>query len=141
MCYLLLVRNFLLWKRDEKHTKNLSPRADKKRKTPELTKRRSSNVLAQCPFIRFLRYSVGLVFLQLLDLEPNGASMFVGSSGVLYQPIAGMLADGEYFTMLHYKISANFKHTRRVHRVFNPASLWGPRFQGVEKYRGSFARC
>jgi len=51
----MIVRNFLLWKRGEKHTKNL-PRetGKKKKKTPDHTKRGNSNVLAQGSFIRVL---------------------------------------------------------------------------------------
>jgi len=53
MCY--VVRNFLLWKRGEKHTKKHVPRDKKKsEKTQTLLGEASckSNVLAQGPFIR-----------------------------------------------------------------------------------------
>jgi len=50
-----VVRNFLLWKRDEKHTKKLSPETRRKgKKMLGLTKREDSNVLAQGPIIRIL---------------------------------------------------------------------------------------
>jgi len=53
MCY--VVRNFLLWKRGEKHTKNLPLETEEKRKkTPDHTKRGNSNVLAHSPIIRVL---------------------------------------------------------------------------------------
>ena len=52
LCY--VVRNFLLGKRGEKYTKNLPREPKKKKKTPDLTERGKSNVLAQGSFIRVL---------------------------------------------------------------------------------------
>ena len=49
-----IVRNFLLWKKGEKHQKLAPPRQKKKKKTPNLTKRGKSNILAPGLIIRIL---------------------------------------------------------------------------------------
>jgi len=56
MCSCYAVRNFLLWKKGEKHTKNLPPEMKRKgrKKSPDHTKRGNSDFLAHGLIIRDL---------------------------------------------------------------------------------------